>query len=153
MKAMSTYQPGIIYERTPEEYADPFLSWKRDDKAFFASGACHILADMFMQLHWGQGFTVVHIRPHKNMPGHHVYVTNGEWAFDFNGWTKESELLEEYEKAYAAKHPGWKYDKVVIKDDLETFCKNNNHRLPWQFPYLPWERAYKYIKQFSDTPA
>ncbi len=105
-----------------------------------------------MQLHYGQGFERVHIRPHGNMPGNHVYVTDGIWAFDFNGWTKEVELLEVYENAYATKHPGWKYDKAIIKDDLEAFCKNNNHRSPWQFPYLPRERAYKYIKQFSDTP-
>jgi hypothetical protein len=147
-----SYQPGIIYERTSAERADPFLSWAREDKAFFAAGACHILADLFIQLHMGESFETVYIRPQNSTHGHHVYATNGTWAFDFNGWTKEAELLDAYAKAYVSKFPGWKYDRIVIKDGLEVFCRDNYHRLPWQFPYLPWERAYKYIKQFGSIP-
>jgi hypothetical protein len=44
------YQPGIVFKRTPEERADIFLAWKRDDKAFFAAGACHILAFLFQHI-------------------------------------------------------------------------------------------------------
>lgn len=132
-----------------------FLSWQRDDQAFFASGACHILASLFAELHQHEGFKMVHIKPEQSFPGNHVYASDGKWAFDHNGWTKEKELLETTEKAFRTKYPEWKYERRVIEystSALEDFCKANNHRLPWQFANLPWERAYNYINQFSSKP-
>lgn len=147
-----TYTVGIKYERTPEEYRDPFLAWKRDDKAFFAAGACHILAHMFLQLHNGEGYELIHIKPKKHTHGHHMYASNGEWAFDFNGWTRETELLEAYTAAYSGKYHGWEYDRIGVKEGLPSYALKADHRPPEYFPYLPWERAYKYIKQFPSKP-
>lgn len=150
------YQPSLLFDRTPEERRDIFKSWARDDQAFFASGACHILADLFVQLHQHEGFRMVYIKPGQSLPGNHVYASDGTWAFDHNGWTKESKLLEATERAYRQRYPGWSYTKHVIKptsDALERFCRANNHRLPWQFAYLPWERAYSYIRRFSEHPS
>lgn len=149
------YKPSLLFDRTAEQKRDPFKSWARDDQAFFASGACHILADLFVRLHQHENFKMVYIKPKAGFPGNHVYASNGVWAFDHNGWTKESELLEVTEQAYTQKYPGWTYSKHVIEpaiDALETFCKVNNHRPPWQFAYLPWERAYKYIQHFEEYP-
>jgi|SRR6185436_11835450 len=147
------YETSIKYHRTPEERADQFLSWKRSDKAFFSNGACHILAFTFTYLHPDRNLELVFIRPKNNSKGNHMYVLDGEWAFDFNGWTKEKELLEVTKSEHQKLHsPDWDYDKVIIKEDLETFCKNNNHRPPAYFAYLPWERTYNYIKQFGSMP-
>ena len=146
------YKPGLLFERTPEERRDPFLSWRREDQPFFAAGACHILAEMFRQLHHGEGYEVIFIKPRIENQGTHVYMSNGTWAFDHNGWTLEKKLLETITATYSKKYPGWSFERIVIKDDLETFCRNNNHRQPWQFAYLPWERAYNFIKQFPDSP-
>ena len=149
------YKPSYLFDRTPEQKRDMFLSWERDDQSFFASGACHILADLFVQIHQHEGYYMVHIKPAEGFPGNHAYASNGEWAFDHNGWTKEAELLETTEKAYQTKYPDWKYERIVIASSatsLEDFCKANNHRLPWQYAYFPWERAHKYISQFSSTP-
>lgn len=44
------YKPSYLFDRTDEEKIDQFKSWARDDQAFFASGACHILAELFVQL-------------------------------------------------------------------------------------------------------
>lgn len=139
------YKPSYLFDRTPKERKDPFKSWAREDQAFFASGACHILAQLFIQLHADDGFYRVHIKPHAGFPGNHVYATNGVWAFDHNGWTKEKELLETTRKGFRTKYATWGYERRVITEDLETFCREYNHRLPWQFAYLPWERAYNYI--------
>ncbi|HSX35817.1 MAG TPA: hypothetical protein VLH84_02675 [Patescibacteria group bacterium] len=149
------YKPSLLFDRTPEERQDVFKSWARDDQAFFAAGACHILADLFVQLHMHEGFKMIYVKPKQGFAGNHVYATNGVWAFDHNGWTKESELLKVTRQAYTERYPGWSCTKHVIEpaiDALENFCKANNCRLPWQFAYLPWERAYKYIKQFPDSP-
>jgi hypothetical protein len=149
------YKPSYLFDRTPEERQDMFKSWVRSDQAFFASGACHILADLFVQLHQHEGYKMVHIKPAEGFTGNHVYASNGEWAFDHNGWTKEKELLEVTSKAYKDRYPNWNYERIVIESSmtsLEDFCKANNHRLPWQYAHLPWERAHEYITQFTATP-
>jgi hypothetical protein len=145
------YTSGLSLQRTPEEKADRFLFWQRSDKAFFAAGACHILAYLFVELHPNENYELIHIKPKDNFSGNHVYVTDGKWAFDFNGWTLEEELLRVTEQEYSHKYKGWAFERIVIKDDLEDFCKKNKHRLPYQYAYLPWERAYNYIKQFTKT--
>ena len=146
------YKPSYLFDRTAEERRDPFLFWKRDDQPFFAAGACHILADMFRQLHQGEDFQVVFMKGKGGHKGAHVYIRYGEWMFDHNGWTLEKEMIEVVSAGFTAHYPGWEFEQIVVTEDLETFCQNNNHRLPWQFAYLPWERAYNYIKQFPDRP-
>jgi hypothetical protein len=146
------YIPSLIFERSLEEKTDPFKSWARSDQAFFAAGACHILADLFVQLHQKDGFKMVFIKPADGFSGNHVYASDGEWAFDHNGWTRENELIVAVEAAYKERFSGWNYEKLVIEQSitsLEEFCKTFNHRLPWQFAYLPWERAYNYIAKFQ----
>lgn len=148
------YVSGLKYMRSPEESRDVFLAWKRPDKAFFASGACHILAHMFLSLHYGEQYQLIYIKPkQKNYPGNHMYASDGKWAFDFNGWTLEEELLEVTKKEFGDKYKGWDYTRIVIKEGLPEYLKHSNHlRGPEYFPQLPWERAYKYVKRFSYTP-
>jgi hypothetical protein len=149
------YKPSFLFDRTAEEKRDIFKSWARADQPFFAAGACHILAELFIQLHHSEGFKMIYIKPYEGFPGNHVYASNGEWAFDYNGWTKENSLLKATEKAYKDKYPGWGYERHVIEpaiDSLERFCKENYHCLPWQYAHLPWERAYTYIAKFDTTP-
>ncbi len=147
------YKPSFLFDRTPEERKDPFLFWQREDQAFFAAGACHILAEMFRQLHQGEDFQVVFMKAKEGYPGAHVYIRSGEWIFDHNGWTLEKEMIDTVKAGFSERYPGWDFDQINIEEDLETFCRNNNHRLPWQFAFLPWERAYNYIKKFpSQSP-
>ena len=91
----------------------------------------------------------------KGKDGHkgaHVYIRYGEWMFDHNGWTLEAEMIEVVKAGFTAHYPGWDFEQTIVTEDIETFCRNNNHRQPWQFAHLPWERAYNYIKQFPDRP-
>jgi hypothetical protein len=147
-----TYQAAITFARTPAEYRDPFLSWERDDKSFFAAGACHILAYLFCQLHSDTSYQRILISPHKGYFGHHMYVTDGTWALDYAGWTMEAELLEETERAMDTMQPQWSCDRLVIAEDIETFCSAHNHRPPSHFPDLPWRRAYAYLATLPDRP-
>ncbi len=154
--ALTDYKPSFAFDRTPEERRDKFKFWDRPDRAFFAAGACHILADLFAELHMHEGYRMIYIEPAEGFDeGTHVFASNGIWAFDHNGWTKEKELLAATEAAYIKKYPGWTYTKYLIElglTSLEDFCRANNHRLPWQYAQLPWKRAYQYIQQFPDTP-
>lgn len=146
------YEPGILFMRTPEEMKDPFKAWHRPDKTFFASGACHILAHMFLSLHIGEGYDLIHIKPKGDYPGNHMYASNGTWIFDYCGWTLEEELLEVSAASWRQAYPEWEYERIVVKEGLPFYGPKNNHRPPEYFPYLPWERAYNYIKQFPPNP-
>lgn len=150
----TNYEPCIIYQRTPEESRDVFLAWQRPDKAFFAAGACHILAHMFLSLHYGEDYELIYIKPKGDYPGNHMYASNGTWAFDFNGWTLEEELREANEAAYKQAYPDWQYERIVIKEGLPAYIAAGNHhvRPPEYFPELPWKRAYDYIKLFPSQP-
>ncbi len=147
------YEPALRHTRTHAERADVLLAWERDDRAFFAAGACHILAHQFVSLHLGEGYEIVHIQPRGTMTGSHMYATNGEWAFDFNGWTRETELLDVHAEAYRTVDPDWDYDRIVLTEGLPEFLKHtNDFRPPEYFPELPWRRAHAYIHQFDRHP-
>ena len=147
------YKPTLYYKRTPQQRADKFLSWNRDDTSFFAAGACHILAYQFMELHSiNKKYNIIGLKSVHDTNVHNVFVSDGTWAFDYAGWTLEDELLAETKMAHTAVNKDWEYEKVLITEDLETFCKQYNHRAPAHFAYLPWERAYKYIKMFDPRP-
>ena len=99
---------------------------------------------------------MVFIEPTAGFPGNHVYASNGKWAFDYNGWTREDELIAATEAAYKERYSGWSYKKHIIEQSmtsLEEFCKTFNDELPWQFAHLPWERAYDYIAKFDSRPS
>lgn len=149
-------EPIRNYNRTFEERSDMFLAWNRPDKAFFASGACHILAELFCQLHQDEGYQVVHINPLEGTNGHHMFASNDTWAFDFNGWSRPADIVDVNAGAKQRAFPDWEYELVTVPrgnpHDFEAYCKSVGHRLPWQYLHLPWERAYKYIQQFPTTP-
>jgi hypothetical protein len=146
------YEPGIHYTRTDEEFRDVFLAWQRDDRAFFAAGACHILAHQFLSLHYGEDYEFVLIRPRRGR-GFHAFAGDGRWAFDFNGWTREEELLRVHEAAYRETDPDWSYQRVVPPGGLPAYLRSHDDlRPPEFFPELPWTRAYNYVKLFPPAP-
>jgi hypothetical protein len=147
------YTVAIHFARTDAEYKDVFLAWQRDNRSFFAAGACHILAHLFLSLHHGGDYQLIYIKPHEGFKGSHMYASDGTWAFDFNGWTLEAELLTEHTSAYQAAFPGWGYNRVVVTEGLPEFMKHTNDlRPPDYFPELPWRRAYDFINSFDSHP-
>jgi hypothetical protein len=99
------YTSPLRFTRTDAERRDPFRSWRRSDRAFFASGACHILASLFVQLHHHQGFVAEYLQPRGGDPGSHMYATDGTWAFDFDGWTPKHEMLMVIAREYRSIYP------------------------------------------------
>jgi hypothetical protein len=89
----TTYDP-LHYKRTEAERTDQLLAWRRNDKAFFAAGACHILAWAILETYPELGFAPIGLRRVGQAHVGHVYVTDGSWAFDHDGWTAESVLLD-----------------------------------------------------------
>lgn len=146
---------AICHMRSDEERRDQALSWARPDPAFFASGACHVLAYRFLRRQRVGSFHIVLLQPHDGLPGTHVFATDGEWAFDFNGWVPEAALLAASVGACRERWPAWDVDRIDIDPavGLEEFCRTWAHRPPDGFPGDVEERADRYLQtmQFADA--
>ncbi|MBF6278561.1 MULTISPECIES: hypothetical protein [Nocardia] len=127
------------------ERADQQLSWNRDDQAFFAAGACHILAYAFLEIHT-RGWNPIGLWPSSADNPSHVYASDGTWAFDHCGWTPEPELL----LASRAAEPHADYQRRPILMGLDEFCARHYHRTRTEFACDPWPRAHDYISRFAD---
>lgn len=121
------------------------LLWERTDRAFFAAGACHILAWAFVRQFPDRGFGVVALRKLGESNAFHVYASDGTLAFDYEGFTPEHDLLAATDAAEAASGP---IERLAVTTSMETFCSEHDHREPADYAYLPWERARTYIRQF-----
>jgi hypothetical protein len=141
------YRSSAQFRRTPAERTDQVLSWNRNDVRFFAAGACHILAFAFLESYPGAGFRSVGVWAREQAHPMHVFVTDGAWAFDFDGWTPADELLAVTRSA----EPDADYEQRPIEADLSAFCRKHNHRDRACYAHDPWERARRYIAQFP-TP-
>lgn len=146
-----SYDPPINYKRTDAERRDQRLAWQRPDKAFFAAGACHILAWTFLEVYPAAGFRPVGLRRVGQAHPGHAYVTDGTWAFDHDGWTLEEELLEVTRCAHTRSGPEIEIERLDLGVDLEAFCVEHNSRTPDQFAFDPRPRALRYLATF-DTP-
>jgi hypothetical protein len=145
--------PPARHTRTPAERGDQLLSWQRNDKAFFAAGACHILAWAFLRdERRALGFSPAGLRPVGARHVHHVYVCDGRWAFDHDGRTREDELLTVTRAAHQQVNPGETIEQVALPDDLEQYCAENYSRLPSQYAFDPLPRANAYLERFSARP-
>jgi hypothetical protein len=141
---MRMYRSSAQFRRTPEERADQMLSWNRDDVRFFGAGACHILAFAFLEAYPEAGFRTVGLWARGREHPMHTYVTDGEWAFDFHGWTPVAELLA----VTRDDEPDADYEQRAIDIDLSSFCRKHRHRDRSDYAFDPWERAKRYLAQF-----
>ena len=139
LAALMSFRPGFEFERTAAELASERVSWARDDRAFFAAGACHVLAYAFVDRF--PDFHIMFIKPWQGFGGTHVFASNGSVSFDHNGLMPVEEFLLKSAMAYQARYPGWFSDLVPVTGSIRQFCAENDHTLPELFHRLPWDRA------------
>jgi hypothetical protein len=144
--------PAVAFMRSPAERRDQLLAWRRPDSAFFASGACHVLAFRFLARHASDRWRAVYLKPADGFPGTHVYATDGRWAFDFNGWVPERTLIDVTTAECQRRWPGWTAEQITLHEALEVFCQRWNHRHPSQFPFDPIPRADAFLDRFPRCP-
>ena len=133
-----------MYRRTPLERADQRVSWERPDQAFFAAGACHILAWACREAHPGRSIGITGLRRVGEQPVSHVYATWDDWAFDHSGWHREPQLFEVNQD-----FEGRALERVRITVDLPDFCAEHVHRMPHQYWHDPLPRARAYLARYS----
>lgn len=127
------------YRRSQAERDDQQLSWNRSDQAFFASGACHLLAWTCREVHPQFAIGVGAIRFLGEQRVFHAFATWQGWALDHSGWNREADLLQ-VNQAFE----GRPVERIEITADLQAFCAEHHHRMPdkyWADP-LPRARAY-----------
>ncbi|MEU8077293.1 hypothetical protein AB0B31_17795 [Catellatospora citrea] len=132
------------YRRTPLERADQQVSWERSDQAFFAAGACHILAWACRESHPEKSIGITGLRLAAEPQVFHVYATWNDWAFDHSGWNPESQLFMVNQDFEARP-----LERVKITANLAAFCAEHYSRMPHQYWQDPLPRAHAYLRRYS----
>jgi len=137
---------------------DPELRWHRPDRHFFANGACHILAYAFLERYPDLGFHARWIKPASGYAGNHIFVTDGQNAFDYHGFTTEYALLSLMVRRGRRLLPGWRATLVDLPTDILISESRSRQidglwlREPRQFLYDALPRAHAFLDRFGDLP-
>jgi hypothetical protein len=136
--------------RSPEAKRDLIQSWRRPDRPFFASGACHILAGVFLEKYTEAGYRPFLISPTPGLRGQHVFVANDEWSFDYHGYVRNDCYFVHYEGKMRRFFPGWNGHIKELEDSPlgSDFCREHGHRRPDEFPHDPLPRALAFLMRF-----
>jgi len=142
-----------VYLLRPGIKEDPVRRWKLPDRVFFAAGACHILAHAFLERFPSPGFAPVWVRPREGFTGNHVFVTNGDLAFDYHGYVTHDRLVAHFHKRARRLFPGWVADLIPVTVSLvnreEAKTIGMDIREPAQFFHDALPRARRYLERFD----
>ena len=142
-----------MYLLKPGIKEDPVRRWNLPERVFFASGACHILAHAFLERFPSAGFHPVWLRPRGGFTGNHVFVTNGDLAFDYHGYVPCGRLVAHYTMRARRLFPGWQADLVPVTVSLinreEAKAIGMDIREPAQFLHDTLPRARHYLERFD----
>jgi hypothetical protein len=132
-----------VFRRTPIERSDQRVAWERTDEAFFAAGACHILAWACRGLYPDRTIGIAGVRFAGERQVFHAYATWYGWAFDHSGWNPEPQLL-----LVNTDFEGRPLERVDITVGLAEFCEVHSSRLPTQYWCYPFPRAHEYVRRY-----
>ncbi|MFL4471624.1 hypothetical protein ACERZ8_17735 [Tateyamaria armeniaca] len=136
-----------MYHARPGIKDDAEKRWALPDRAFFAHGACHILAGVFLRTAPRPGFRAERIVPNGTYPGNHIYVTDGHVAFDYRGYVARDRLLAWFRQGWGTRVPGWSGTLEAVRFDLlDTGALNaRKMRGPDQYLHDPIPRARAFL--------
>jgi hypothetical protein len=143
MHGMPAVAAGV-FRRTPIERADQRVAWERGDQAFFAAGACHILAFTCRDVYQDREIGLVAMTMDGDEHPFHVYATWQEWALDASGWNPEHEVL-----TVNAAFENRRIERAGITTGLAEFCAAHRHRMPGQYWRDPLPRARAHLELFA----
>jgi hypothetical protein len=150
VRAVRSYSLDVAIEaagafrRTPLERRDQRVAWERSDQAFFAAGACHVLAWTGQERFPDRAIGLTAIRVAGGSRVFHTYATWEGWAFDHSGWNAEPALV-----AVNADFEGRPLERVEVASDLAEFCGEHHHRMPQDFWQDPVPRARAYVERYQ----
>jgi hypothetical protein len=137
---------------------DQAMRWALPDRAFFACGACHVLAYAFLERYGDRGKRVTWLKPAGGYTGNHIFINSGEWVFDYHGYSdRERFLAHTYRKARRW-WPDWDASLVELPPEaLISEAKSRTYdglwlREPQQFLHDALPRARAYLTRFPPPP-
>jgi hypothetical protein len=144
-----------MYILKPGIKGDSERRWALPDRIFFGFGACHILAGTYLERPPLAGFHAERIIPSDNFFGNHIYVTNGEIAFDFHGYSARKNLLGHHRKVWSYQHAGWDCVIETVDFDLLSTTDLNQRKMlgPDQYRFDPIPRARSFIERIDHRKA
>jgi len=139
-----------MYILDPAKKEDPILRWNLPDRIFFGHGACHILAGVYLDACINSLFKSYWIKPHA-FPGMHVFVSDGQVAFDYHGYSTQARLEAHHRKVWTHQHPGWDAEVVPVDFNLLDTAELNqrNMRGPDQYLGDAEQRARDFISRIN----
>ncbi len=126
---------------------DPERRWALPDRIFFGHGACHILAGIYLSRPPLPGFHAERIIPSNAFAGNHIYVTNGDIAFDYHGYCGRERLLAHHRRSWSRQIEGWDCTVETVDFDLLSTAELNARKMrgPDQYLFDPRPRAQRFI--------
>jgi hypothetical protein len=125
--------------------------WALPERVFFACGACHILAYAFITRYNLPDATAVWIKPRIGHRGNHVFVSFGEFIFDYHDISKRDVFLAHYWKRAKQAYPGWDATlvelpkEVLVSEQISLTYDGLWLRQPDQFHKNALIRADEYL--------
>ena len=136
-----------MYVLNPRIKQDAQRRWALPDRIFYGHGACHILAGLYLQEFPNSGFEAVWVKPWEGFSGNHIFVTNGQIAFDYYGYSLLDRLVLHHKRVWTSRFEGWGADQVAVEFSLlDTEALNaRNMRGPDQYYGDAMERTQRYL--------
>lgn len=144
-----------MYILKPGVKQDPQRRWQLPDRIFFAHGACHILAGVFLQRFPDALFKAIWVKPIEGYYGSHIFVTNGSIAFDYHGYSKLERLILHHESGWSRRFPGWSADIVAVNFSLLNTAELNVRNMKGPDEYLgdAIQRSNQYLDRIDHARA
>jgi len=141
-----------MYILDPAKKNDPKTRWQLPHRIFFGHGACHILAGVYVQQNIGADFKPFWIKPYLH-PGNHIFVSDGQVAFDYHGYSACERLLAHHKKVWTHQYPDWQASIEPVEFDLldTTALNQRNMRGADQYYANPIPRARQFIARYDHT--
>ena len=131
--------------------SDPARRWRLPDRVFFAGGACHILAYVFIERYAEIGFKAKWIKPVEGHTGNHIVAINGNIAFDYHGYSDWPALLDHTVRKANRWWPGWDCALIDLPRDVLVSEQKSRQfdglwlREPKQFLHDALPRAHRFL--------
>lgn len=150
-----------MYRITTPGYrkSDQSMRWALPDRVFFACGACHVLAHVFLERYGDQDVEALWIKPAPGFSGNHIVVDGGSWVFDYHGYSDREFFLHHTFRKARQWWPGWHATLVPLpRDMLISEAQSRAYdglrlREPGQFLYDAVPRARAYLGRFPPPRA
>ena len=137
---------------------DPAKRWALPDRVFFACGACHILAEAFLERFGEIGHRLIWIKPKPAFWGNHIFIRGRSFVFDYHGYCDPARFIAHERKRAARYMPGWDGDLIDIPRAVLTSEAKAREipglwlKEPGQFLHDALPRARRFLDRFGPPP-